>query len=152
MSVFWFERKFLVEEGGTLPRGFDVAWWLHDRDAAVVLPIPFNFIAGWIRYAYIEVRRKLRPAADSLVRERIRAIAESQLQATLNRQAELLAELNASRYDDRVRAFEAGYEGAHAITDMQINGATPEQCRKVGQEIREKALGSRIILSAGRLP
>lgn len=43
-----------LAEGGRIPRGFGIAWTCPNQLAYVVLPIPFHWIAGFVRRAWHE--------------------------------------------------------------------------------------------------
>lgn len=55
--------NLLIPEGGLLPRGYGIAWRELDRDGVVVMPIPLNILAGWIRNLWHWLRRGVRPSA-----------------------------------------------------------------------------------------
>jgi hypothetical protein len=45
--------KMRLVEGQRIPRGFGIAWWRPETAEAFCLPIPFNWIAGWARRAWM---------------------------------------------------------------------------------------------------
>lgn len=42
----------MVPEGGEIPRGFGLAYYLPDRPLWAAYPIPFNLVIGWSRIAW----------------------------------------------------------------------------------------------------
>ena len=55
--------NLLIPSGALLPRGYRVAWRELDRDSIVVMPIPLNVLACWVRRLWHWLLRGLRPSA-----------------------------------------------------------------------------------------
>ena len=67
-----------VLEGDMLPWGYGIAWHRWERNAPVIMPIPFNVIAGWVREVYFLLAYKLQPR---WIRQREVAIANKAFEA-----------------------------------------------------------------------
>lgn len=65
---FWrpkiLSMERIVIDGGQLPRGYGIAWWLPLTQCAYCLPIPLNKIVGSFRNWYIEWSK---PAANDSI-------------------------------------------------------------------------------------
>lgn len=61
-----------IMEGGTIPRGYGVAYWKQDHDAAVCYPFPINRIVGFVRNAYLRIRHVKMIRAEQEALQRIR--------------------------------------------------------------------------------
>lgn len=44
---YWLGRD--VANGGLIPTGYGIAWKCWDRDAFVIMPVPLNLVASWLR-------------------------------------------------------------------------------------------------------
>lgn len=46
-------KKLLLQKtvlaGGAVPTGYGIAWKCWDKDAYVIMPIPFNILTSWVR-------------------------------------------------------------------------------------------------------
>ncbi|KKM72020.1 hypothetical protein LCGC14_1424710 [marine sediment metagenome] len=54
--------NLLIPSGALLPRWYGVAWREPDMDGVVVMPIPLNVLAGWVRRVWHWLRYGLRPS------------------------------------------------------------------------------------------
>ena len=59
-----------LHQGYRIPRGWGIAWFQYDRDIAVVMPLPLNWIAGWTRNAYYRLMAGPRECAFKAVYQR----------------------------------------------------------------------------------
>lgn len=57
--------KFRISEGEDLPNGFGIAWYDVHYQGYVILPYPFNYVAGAIVDAYWRMRHGWKPAAET---------------------------------------------------------------------------------------
>ena len=77
--------NFLIQQNTMLPRGYGVAWRKHDQDCTVVMPIPLNVLASWVRRAWHWLRVGVRPSAIDEAYARGRGDASNDHMAHLQR-------------------------------------------------------------------
>lgn len=46
-----------ISEGNRIPRGYGLAWYLPYSAQLYVMPIPFNWIAGWCRLLSLRLQK-----------------------------------------------------------------------------------------------
>ena len=106
--------NMLVRHGERLPRGYGVAWREFDRDCSVVMPIPINVLASWVRRAWHWFRHGVKPSVyDSAV---IEAYHKGHMDGSNSRLGEF------RRQGDRVRmeSYEKGRQDALMAVELTM--------------------------------
>lgn len=106
--------NLLIQRGEMLPRGYGVAWREWDRDCVVVMPIPVNVFASWVRRAWHWLKHGVKLSAyDSAV---IEAYHRGHTDGSNSRLAEF------RRQEDRVRmeSYEKGRQDALMAVELTM--------------------------------
>jgi len=109
-----------IGECERLPWGWGVAWLRWDAQRAVILPVPVNLLAAWIRAIYFQLNRAHAVTHESRI---WRAGYDAGLYAGLRQEREREAETQVVWQDwqDRIRNWHGPLPGTETKTPTHID-------------------------------